>query len=861
MNVTSINNWTLIMDDGSYETSIKLNIDISMDLDMYNSNSFVVRGANNGKNTTLVNKISCCGTRLFYAYIDEINDQRPDVFLKFQHFTYVSQYEFNQQFGYFYYVKDVSLSNVIFDMSNSYNGYNFVELYYINSLAIENVQFYGLLNCTNLFYSKYSSSVSMKNILVDGNDYTNSSIHNNNILLFARFDSIRGDLYFENVTIMNHGIENVFHVDYSSSSSSSIHLMNIVLDNVFGTETFFVFDSQRAAITMENIYVDGHGNTISDDLIYYSGYSGSNITIDNSIFANFVFNAASTYSSAVPFYFHSDGNKILFDNVTFRNLTTFDDYRLIYIREECEIEIIHCVFENNFGFVGLIQCESWSFCNVTINNSVFINNDYGYSRSVCYNDKPIINSIYFADNAYATLVVTQNTFYFYGPTVIYDNTSSVTIVNNEIIDQVSSDDYDCDGTAATLYLSNNGTSLSDEENDCTDIDNPCSTWFSIMESVRSGDTIKIDNGQYDVYDSFEVDTFDALLFDNNFVNYTIMGNGKEKTTLLVDKNVDQFLYVWLYDYYTSLKISDLTYYREQGTYGQLLGYFCCTAIIHFSNIIVNGQLSDTYSSYGLIFGYQLEALLIDNMEIYDTNGWSTLFVFFYADVVKISNVLVSTDSYSSDSDIEFGYFYRCSGCNVDLENITIKNYNSSGTFDLYDFYYCDIRLNNITLDNVYGGVFFYFDGYAYCDIVINDVLADGNDKDLQDGILYVSSNRYSNATLDISNSIFRNYQINVNRTKVFNFWHVNSSCTRSNCYDTIFNNVIFENMQSTSTSAHGLIYVSHDFNIKFSNCTFRNNIGFVAMIHCEYKSYCQILIENSTFYNNNGGYYNCMYSI
>ena len=678
MEDTSINNWTLIIDDGAYETSTQLSFDYSI---VQQNESFVVRGANNDKNTTLINGISSYYTSLFYAFIDDINDQRPDVFLEFKDFSYISQYGLGQSFGYFYFVHKVSLSNVIFDVSNSsytnlYYIYDFVHMYFIDSLIVENVQFYGVsdnIDTKYLFAVTSGDSVSMQNILVDGKNSNDDDI--NNIISFGDFEDTGSDLYFENITIMNLGVNNGF--SFSENDYSSVNLINIIIDNVFGTGTFFSFYGQyKTSVTMENVYMNGNGNTISNRLLYYMGNSyhgsGDAFTIHNSIFTNFVFSSGSAYVSAIPFYFDNNYyGTISFHNVTFSNLTTSDNHGLIYVEDDFEIEIIDCVFENNVGFIGLIHCRSESSCDVSIKNSVFINNEYyGYdgSSTLCYDGVPIVNSIYLETGAYATLVMTQNTFYYYGPAVIYDVSSSVTISNNDVIDQVSSDDYayNCREASTTLYLLNNGTeSNADEKNDCTDEENPCSTWMDIMKSVMSGDTIKIGSGQYNVSYPLVVDvrySFDFATFGNNYANYTIVGNGKEKTTLFVSENVDTFIWSYTYDDPSSLdcsvKISDLTYYPEKGM-DQQFGYFYYGTIVDFSNIIANGNESDTYSYTDLFYGYQLETFTIDNMQIYDIisgSPYSELFALYYVDEIKICNVLVSTDSKSSDSDIQFGLF-------------------------------------------------------------------------------------------------------------------------------------------------------------------------------------------------------------
>ena len=453
------NNWTLIIDTRSYATSTQLNIDYSI---VENSESFSVCGINNAQDTILVNKISCCSTTLFYAYIDGINYQLPDVFLQFKDFTYVSQYGLYQPFGYFYYVYRVSFSNVIFDLSNS--GYNYsydknsdnnlVELYLTSNLVVENVQFYGVHVAIGsdesmyLFDSEQGDSVCMKNVLVSG---SNNDDNVNNTVSFGKFVEM-GAFYFENITIVNHVVSDAFY--FVGNVGSNIRLANIIIDNVFGTGAFFTFShSWDVSVSMTNIYANGNGKTISNRLMSNSYNYGSRFVIDSSIFTDFLFNGASLYLSAIPFYFGlvHYGSRISFYNVTFSNLTTLDDdnYGLIYIDDDVEIEIIDCVFKNNVGFIGLIRCATGSSCVVTIENSVFINNSHSYdsinssSSSLCYDGLPVIYSIYLETGANSTLVMRQNTFYFYSPTVIYDSSSSVTISDNEIVNQVGSDKYHC----------------------------------------------------------------------------------------------------------------------------------------------------------------------------------------------------------------------------------------------------------------------------------------------------------------------------------------------------------------------------------------------------------------------------------
>ena len=100
--------------------------------------------------------------------------------------------------------------------------------------------------------------------------------------------------------------------------------------------------------------------------------------------------------------------------------------------------------------------------------------------------------------------------------------------------------------------------------------------------------------------------------------------------------------------------------------------------------------------------------------------------------------------------------------------------------------------------------------------------------------LYYYFNTYS--TLEISNSIFRNFNIDSYDVIPF-YFHYYGSSYNSNSYNIIFDNVIFENMNGNySENVYGLIYVNDHYNIRISDCTFTNNIGFVAMIQCSYSA-------------------------
>ena len=304
----------------------------------------------------------------------------------------------------------------------------------------------------------------------------NNSNHSSKSIQFGLFEYTHGDIYLSNIVLRNYVTSNTFY--FGDNDYASTFLTNIILDNVYGG-TFFTFYSQnKADVTMDNIYVNGNGNRLTDDILYFSSNNYGSFVIRDSIFSNFIFR-----SCAVGFNFDYDSSSspvIVISDVTFSNLvatSSYDyEYGIIYIDDGFSISIDNCIFENNTNFTTLIECSQGSYCNVNVTNSIFINNTMEDIK--CYNNEPIISGFYLANGAYGSMTITNNMFNL-SPVLIFDDTSEVLFDNNEIL--LSFNDskieliFNCTGSEKRLlYLSNNGTYV--ENNDCTDLTNPCTLW-------------------------------------------------------------------------------------------------------------------------------------------------------------------------------------------------------------------------------------------------------------------------------------------------------------------------------------------------------------------------------------------------
>ena len=113
------------------------------------------------------------------------------------------------------------------------------------------------------------------------------------------------------------------------------------------------------------------------------------------------------------------------------------------------------------------------------------------------------------------------------PDIVYDSTSSVTVSNNIILHNTP-----VIYGSNTLWISVNGSDDS-SNNNCQDMSNALN-WF------ESDKILSISGGSYEVSQSLKIDTSDACSSDTE-QNYTVIGKGTDKTTLVVDSDYT-FLY-------------------------------------------------------------------------------------------------------------------------------------------------------------------------------------------------------------------------------------------------------------------------------------------------------------------------------
>ena len=323
-------------------------------------------------------------------------------------------------------------------------------------------------------------------------------------------------------------------------------------------------------------------------------------------FSNFVFSS----SSVIGIYLGiTSGNSTIYmKNVSFVNLEANGNaYGLIYISDSYNVIISDSTFENNINFIGLIHCNDYSYCDVSIKNSIFVNNIAGYG---C-----LENLFYFEHASYATVIIKDNTFYG-EPSIYYDDTSNVIIENNTIYPTNTC----CNEKNNDLYLSSDGSDLN---NNCTNENNPCLTFDYVISYFGddSSQTLYISDGTYDIYDELSIDmTVIGIFFTD--INYTIVGSGDNSTILRTDSSyLDLFYFTSSssISFDTYVTMSDFTYFPSNDAY-QRFGYFYYIPHIKFLNIIVNGDdLLSTYDSYiyHMITVQYFDSFIIENMHIYD----------------------------------------------------------------------------------------------------------------------------------------------------------------------------------------------------------------------------------------------------
>ena len=415
------------IDSGSYNISSMLHVDAYYGkYSMHDSENYTIigNGAIGSEKTIL--EIEYDVYRFLYFDMYSSYSGFIDSHIKVYDFEYSTQSDYTE-FGYFYYVDSFEFSNMVFDTidTTSYNlsTYDWLYVYHMDSLIGKNCVFYDfrLSWCcsTYLFDLNYVNDISLTDIVVttDG-----AFTYNMGYLSLAYFGNTNyGVIVLDNIQISNYYFSGGFYFDdcdYSNISLNNINMYNIKGGIIFYFKNGYSFDAK-----LNNIYIDhdGNDNNFHGRLLCQVYSYFTNLNIENSVFKNVRF----IYS---PFYFASEYygySSVIFDNVMFVNMRTSSSYNgLIYIADSYNVYFDNCIFSNNEKFPAMIQCGGYSYCNVEITNSQFINNVGYWSQE----NLTTYNAIILESGAYATLVIKDSCFEG-GYTVWYQNDSSVSMCN------------------------------------------------------------------------------------------------------------------------------------------------------------------------------------------------------------------------------------------------------------------------------------------------------------------------------------------------------------------------------------------------------------------------------------------------
>ena len=387
-----------------------------------------------------------------------------------------------------------------------------------------------------------------------------------------------------------------------------------------------------------------------------------------------------------------------------------------------------------------------------------------------------------------------------------------------------------------LYLSNNGTN--DSSNDCTDSNNPCTLWSQITGQITSGDIVFIDKGNYDAPISLDIDSSSGWTFEN----YTIIGSGTKNTVIEFS---DQYETLFNFDgssaNVSNFKTYDLTYYPVYGS-TQEFGYFEYMTMVDIRNITMDDIAKRTNYSwhYDLIGCYYVDSMIVENVQIKDLSVGLFMYARYHTHIA-VKNIMFATTN--DTAAISMFLFVYADDSDVRIENVVVRDYYLNGGVSLFFDDHSNVSLNNITFNGVSGDKFFYFDSCYNVTMTMSGITI--KNSEIDDTLMHIRSSR-GNESILIEHSVIDSLLVNSDAV-AFDF--ESYSYSREGTSIIIFNNVTFSNIESTNS--YGLIYIYDDFNVEINNCTFENNTNFVS-IYCDSYSYCNVVIKNSFFVNNDG---------
>ena len=759
-------------------------------------------------------------------------------------FTYFPYYGLDTRMGYFAYGYSMTLSNIIIDgrRSDSSSSYDMMYYYFVDYVTIDNFTMYDMITDTGdrVFEILYSDYVNIKNVLVEPRQ--TSFTHEELRFLYVGYT-------YDDVTIQDvliNKIKTTYTIWIYYPYAIPVLLKDIAFQNVYGGPFFAFSYGQSSSVTLQNSTIKGvlNNNRKLEGSMIYLQYNGGtfNLNIENCLFSTFIFD-----QSGIGIHLDiasSDTNYVYLTNVVFENLQSQSVYGLIYIEDNFIVNIDGCTFANNTNFVAMIHCASGSLCDVTVSNSLFVNNE-----GQCFNGDPVRNGIFLNDDAEGTVVFKNTTFYG-DPWRSYDSTSTVTFDSHTTIYNTTNawyNDEQCRKYGLELYYAHNETQVAG--NNCTTLSTtPCSTWDEIDGAMQNGDIVYLVDYHHDVTSQFNMREVRNIWEDQN---YTFIGVSPENTSIFLDTSTNYLFYIYVTGEVvdsiyppTHLAASNFLYRPDDGLDQYFVyGYYAKSVIV--DNLILDFVNGDSSAYYDVFYCYYCDYVKVTNVDIWAALTYQTsrhVFEMGYSDYVYFDNINVVPKSLGDDdSDIELAYIYNVQYGEFTWQNMYIKNYYSSDMTYFSSFSYSNVYFNNITVENVYGGSFWQFVSGNTMNLTMDHIYMNGYGRALEARFVYYSSNYYSTAIF--SNSIYENYVLEQAAVG----FYFDSEPYWSTIY---FENVIFRDL--FSESAYGLIYIEDAFEVVIKNCTFTNNTDFVSLVHCAPDSYCNVTITDSTFDNNTG---------
>ena len=351
------------------------------------------------------------------SFVDQFCFSGITTSVNIAHFTYLSNYQ-PGRLGSFVNILSIDISNFIV---HGWGSYNMMYVNQAQTLTIANMEILDVnLNQEYVFAIYHTNYAVFRDIVcnITGTEIDSSKYDYKTY--FAHFESNdNSTVTLKNMVIANYYLFHGFYIE--QNDYSQFFFNNIIFENVRGRNFFYISGNRKQTISINNLSVDCHNQTMDAEIIFSYGNSYTELTVTNSNFRNM------QLRSSAFFYNSYKSEPVILKNVIFSNINSSSThYGLIFIHSDGDVIIDNCTFSQNKNLMALIHCDKSSYCNVTIKDSIFEEN---YSDKLCNNGKNIVNGL-FLDKAAHGHVNIINTLFIGIPSIIADSTSMVTIDNN-----------------------------------------------------------------------------------------------------------------------------------------------------------------------------------------------------------------------------------------------------------------------------------------------------------------------------------------------------------------------------------------------------------------------------------------------